>query len=284
MKKQFLKRGMASALIMLGAGVHSHDNHSSRHRHNYESTEPDYVTRENDDWFERCTAANTELIRARNAASFHARNGRLAEAASEIRRAIFRVADGDLNAQRNPAPGPHLMIAAREAKIIIETAESAVASLKAPLRLQIEYLISNDMVNLLLDAYKDLDDKYARNVRRECGDCWFEGLPMSYFDGVRDLARRFVGLQIKLQKYQASDLVELKMAKATSEAARNFLEVYTNRRAYCSALNELVDISRTVCDYLDRPSYPAHELIPLIRHRLKHAKEDLMGQDRRDCH
>jgi hypothetical protein len=294
MKTNFILKNLAlSSFVLIGSSVgahptldpeHIHDRVYSRDREVYGPPAPEnFISEVADDWFGRCTSAYNELIEARRRANFHSRAGRLTEASKSIRDAIRRVTEGgDLHVVRSPSPGPHLTMAAKEAREILHVADHAVAGLKPDLQVQIEYLIANQMIGLLINAYEDLDIKYARNIKKHCGDCWFDGLPVEYFDGVKNLAVRFIDLQIKLQKYQASDLVELKIAQATAFAAQNFLEIYTGRRAYCGAYNRLDSLTKDICDYLKRPTFPSYEMIPDVRIRLIGAREAL-DVSNRDC-
>jgi hypothetical protein len=233
------------------------------------------------DWYERCFNASRELIRARRQGNFYATQGRLAKAHEIFSAAINRIADGDLSISRR-APGPHLVFAAEEAKQILDNTASATSALPERLKVQVEYLMSSELIELLLSAYDDLDTKYARGISSKCGDCWFDRLPREYFDGVRKLAQRFVDLQTRLDEVQASDLVELKISKSIAVAATHFLEVYTGRRAYCSAIENLIDLRDGICEYLEDPDYPSHEMIPWVRARLRKVRNEL-SESRRDC-
>ncbi len=289
--RNFLSTLIIPTTLILSSASFAHDTNNSSeahyrngHSHGGQRNHGNPVNGHIDsrDWYESCSNASRELTRARRDASFHAVHGRLAEAASELKSAVYRVADGDLRIIGRQAPGPHLAFAALEGQKILQTADGALGALPARLRVQVDYLISSELVDLLIQAFDDLDNKYVKQISDDCGSCWFDKLPLEYFDGVRLLALRFVELQIKLQEVLASDLVEIKIAKSVTIAATNFLEAYTGRRAYCSALNDLIDLKDWICGYMQQPNYPSYELIPAIRHRLKHIKNEL-NVSKRGC-
>lgn len=108
---------------------------------------------------------------------------------------------------------------------------------------QIKYNTAVNLYRIIKKAYTQLDQPYYMNTTRECyGNC--VGINMrdrfdNYADGIVDLAKEFLNLQVNSATAQGTDVVEIGMTAASAKAAKKIVLNSVFRRDYSCAIMEL---------------------------------------------
>ena len=228
----------------------------------------------------------TDLQNARWRANLEARNGYLDRAANMLYDALSQ--KGPQLGFPNPAPNTADAIRVGINMAVETMSATDDRGIPARLRGELRYLMLDSIFEFVEWAYYGLDQRFYRQVFDHCGRGGGPGcqggiayLPMEYYDGVRQLALRLLNLQIQLAPLQASDVLELRIARAVSAGSRDILLSSVLRRNLACPINKLTFTVDQINSFLacSGTSLPRREQVEVVRSLLVDARNTLASAD-----
>jgi hypothetical protein len=195
-----------------------------------------------------------ELKTEQNLATFEAMEGNFEGASRNLRNALVNARQKLIDRVSRPLP---YTLKALSGSVYVEE-ESRQALNQIPERYKetrdmVSYLVLDQLTNLSLSAYRDLDHPYYVDYARRSSDWELDSSrSIAYFDGIRRLAVRFLSFQDKIKDALATDGVELRTARASAVVAIRLLEHSPFRRGFCPSIRDLESLVRLI-DRFDGP-------------------------------
>jgi len=236
------------------------------------------------DLLARCQTTVTELEIAQRKAGMLARNGQFTKA-SDLLLSTLGNANYQYGRWAEPA-NPHTVEAIKAAYEVAQTVH-AVASRKLPvlgqrLTAQIKYMNISKLYQNIFYAYRNLDVTYYPTIwsscqSDRCRDGAYGILPDSYYNGVADLARKFLYLQVDTARAQADDDVELAISGAVARAAKHVLVQSVYRRDFACVVSDLHRLEQEIASEMScNPSgIPKTWFVQQVRSEIKNAASSI---------
>ena len=229
-----------------------------------------------------CSNWFTELQSAGWRAGMEAQNGNLGGAATILLDALAQK-DSEIGF---PNPAPNTADAIRVGHIVAMEAFAASSDPSLPPRLkaQVRYMIVDSMYDVIEWAYYQLDTRYYRHVYDSCRSGYSCRLPDDYYDRVRQLALKFLNVQLQLGPVQASDYLELRVSRAVTAGAKEILNNSTARRYLACPISKLAFTEQQINRFLScqDTSVPRRDQVLIVRRLLTDARNMLTEAGCRD--
>ena len=227
----------------------------------------------------RCETYVSDLRAIANRAGYIARTGQLSKAADTLFQGLQAKAASVVGLNREPE-APHTVMAIKAGYEIASATMTSTGKqsgrLGQMLTGQVRYQTLSEIYNLIINAYEDLDAAYFYQTYNVCnrgcyGDGYF-GLPFEYYNGVAELAHKFLSLQSRDSQMQASDNVELKISRAVAKGAKNILMNSVFRRSYACTISSLHGLENDITEHLNGCGYMSTvQFVDYVRDRIEQA-------------
>ena len=211
----------------------------------------------------------SQLARELAGANQTASRGDLWAAADQI----FRALDAIDSLPQSPIP-PHFYVAVEHARNLTLALDQEVRNEVRPWPDQdqarrfggrVRYHSYARGTEMALKAYRDHDERFfyvlPRNfcgqTQQQCPPPYFQGiLPREYFEGVKNLALRFLMEERANGRLQAIDRIELIAIQATAQAARGLLRESVFRREFGCIIHRLNILDNRITELLRTRAIP----------------------------
>lgn len=243
------------------------------------------------DLYARCGDDLAALNSAQSRANRIVRNVGFNAAANEL------IATLQQQAANVPAIGadvalPHTMMAIKASAQIVNALSASLNGRDVPVMMagQVKFVLANKLYNLIKQAYNEIDSELSRPVVYNCygRGCYdgsisigYDAYPQyyqAYYNGVRDLAVKFIDLQKQTDGMQATDNTELAMTAAVAGAAKEILLNSMFRRSYACGILELQSIQSDAQEFMcSNPGYNQADFVRELRQRLENVNFPKQG-------
>lgn len=226
----------------------------------------------------RCSTIVSDLQVTLSRANILARSGKMAQGAELLYTYLQK------KSQTLPVVGfpeaPHTFEAIQSgvdvASALVRSTQAEWSSLGTSLVSQVRFTGMVEIYELILHAYRELDERYYLaqampcSRRARCVENASQVLPSEYYNGVLELANKFVRMQISMGPIQASDRVELEVSEAVARAAKSILMNSLFRRGLACQITSLHALETRIHRHLNcGDEYPSYWLVQEVRESLR---------------